>query len=227
MKKIKILYKRFLAILAIIILLIFFTSLFLYSITIPSPLLSSFQSVTKTKNNYVGDPINVVFLGDKYKLIAVFTRAHWIIPDPINEKNTIKIIKTSISNSSYPSASVSSLYLYGRVQDVVFELPTNTVRKRHHIRLWQIDKLVSGQHVWLGSASFDSGIELSGTTHFPTHHISPNIDAERDFLMQSLKKTGLLENTGLQRITFPVILGHNGEGDWYFNDGNAEVITLK
>ncbi len=211
----------------LIVFLVLLASFYLYSLTIPSSLLSTLPSVTKTKNGQTGDPITVALVGDKSKLLTAFNKAHWLIPDPINEATTIKIIKTSITNSPYPTAPVSNLYLFGRIQDLAFEYPTNTVRKRHHIRIWKADKLVSGQQVWVGAASFDSGLELSGTTHFPTHHIDPNVDAERNFLMQSLQHTGFIKNAQLQRITFPVMFGHNGNGDWYFDDGNAEIVTLK
>lgn len=218
---------KFLAITIFVIVLISLTSFFLYSLTIPSPFLSSMPSITHTKNGHAGDPINIVIIGNKNDMIKAFTQAQWFIPDRIDELSTIKIIKTSITNSAYPAAPISNLYLFGRIQDVAFENPTNTVRKRHHIRLWKTGKLVSGQDVWLGSASFDSGIELSGTTHFPTHHIDPDVDAERNILTQSLQTTGLVKSSRLERVTFPFVWGHNGNGDWYFYDGNAQVITLR
>jgi hypothetical protein len=88
-------------------------------------------------------------------------------------------------------------------------------------------KRVANQEVWIGAASYDSGIELSGTNHLPTHHISPNIDAERTYLAKSLLGTGLVVSVRLERLAFPTVWGTNGGGDWYFDDGNAVVIQLK
>ena len=88
-------------------------------------------------------------------------------------------------------------------------------------------KRVANQEVWIGAASYDSGIELSGMNHLPTHHISPNIDAERTYLAKSLLGTGLVVSVRLERLTIPTAWGTNGGGDWYFDDGNAVVIQLK
>jgi len=96
-------------------------------------------------------------------------RAHWHVPDSINETTTGAIIRASILNTSYPSAPVSTLYLFNRPQEQAFEYPTASVRQRHHVRLRMATKRVANQEVWIGAASYDSGIELSGTNHLPTH----------------------------------------------------------
>jgi hypothetical protein len=36
--------------------------------------------------------------------------------------------------------------------------------------------------VWIGSAAYDIGVEFSRTTGAITHHISPDVDAEKDGL---------------------------------------------
>jgi hypothetical protein len=41
---------------------------------------------------------------------------------------------------------------------------------------------------WIGSAAYDIGVELSRTTGQVTHHISPNLDAEKDLLVTDLTK---------------------------------------
>ena len=43
-----------------------------------------------------------------------------------------------------------------------------------------------------GTSSYDRGIELSGTTHLPTHHIAPTVDQERNAVGADLEKTGLV-----------------------------------
>ena len=42
-------------------------------------------------------------------------------------------------NAPYPTAPFSSLYLFGRRQDVGFQEPIdNSPRKRHHVRFWAL-----------------------------------------------------------------------------------------
>src|SRR5260370_9968643 len=113
----------------------------------------------------------MAFAGSKVKILHSFQKAGWLIPDPITPQTSEKIAATSLAHSSYPTAPVSNLSVFGRVQDLAFEQPTNDVQKRGHIRLWKTGTLIGGQLVWVGQAYYDRRIELSRTTHLPTLHI--------------------------------------------------------
>ena len=44
-----------------------------------------------------------------------------------------------VLNAPYPTAPFSTLYLFGRPQDVGFQEPIDdSPRKRHHIRFWAL-----------------------------------------------------------------------------------------
>ena len=193
----------------------------------PSPLLASFPSTTTASFGHAGDPINIAIVGDKDAITHAFLAAHWLTPDSITASSTLRIAEASIANTAYPTAPVSNLSLFGRAQDVAFELPTGTVRQRHHIRLWKTNETISGKPLWIGSATYDSGIELSGTTAMPTHHISPNVDGERDFVARSLVNAGQTQSESSERIGYPTLWGFNGGGDWYFDDGLVYVLMLR
>jgi hypothetical protein len=121
---------------------------------------------------------------------------------------------------------VSNLYVFGRVQDLAFEWPTSSVRQRGHIRLWITSLGIDGQPVWLGQASYDQGIELSGTTGLPTHHIAPAVDLERDTVEADLQRTGQVAAAAEEPFTAPIFLAHNGDGDYYTSDGNIVLLSL-
>src|SRR5258708_5763005 len=140
----------------------------------------AYPRITQTKSGAEGDPLNLVFVGSKDQITHSFQQAGWLIPDPITLHTSEKIAVASLAHKSYPTAPVSHLYVFGRVQDLAFEKPTNDVANRGHIRLWKTGTLLGGQPVWMGQASYDSGIELSGTNHLPTHHIAPTVDLERN-----------------------------------------------
>jgi hypothetical protein len=58
---------------------------------------------------------------------------------------------------------------------------------RQHLRLWMVlQSGADGGLVWLGSASFGSGVTLSRDTGQVTRKIAPNIDQERDRLIAGL-----------------------------------------
>ncbi len=133
----------------------------------------AYPKITHTQSGAAGDPINMLFVGSKNQIMPSFQKAGWLIPDPITSQTSAKIVVDSLAHRSYPTAPVSNLSVFGRVQDLAFEKPTNDVQNRGHIRIWKTGTLINGQPAWVGAASYDSGIELSSTNHFPTHHIAP------------------------------------------------------
>ena len=95
------------------------------------------------------------------------------------------------------------------------------------MRLWHIlDKGVEGHGVWLGSASFDRGVGVSHDTLQITHHIDPDLDRERDFVIASLSGAGIVQQTYQVTGTGPTLNGRNGEGDPYFTDGEITIAVL-
>src|SRR5260370_32500601 len=87
---------------------------------------------------------------------------------------------------------VSPLYYNGKKEQLAFEKPDGrSADKRHHVRLWLVlEKGTDGRPVWLGSVTFDRGVGLSHDTGQVTHHIGPDIDADRDLLMRDLREAG-------------------------------------
>jgi hypothetical protein len=106
-----------------------------------------------------------------------------------------------------------------------FEKPTSDVANRGHLRLWKTGTRIDGQLVWIGQASYDSGIELSGTNHLPTHHIAPTVDLERNAIGADLEKTGLVTMEADAAFTPPILYARNGGGDYYESDGDVLVIN--
>jgi len=185
----------------------------------------AFPRITHTKSGAEGDPLNLVFVGSKDQITHSFQQAGWLIPDPITFQTSEKIAVASLTHKRYPTAPVSNLYVFGRVQDLAFEKPTNDAANRGHIRLWQTGTLIGGQLVWIGQASYDSGIELSGTTHLSTHHIAPSVDLERNAVGADLEKTGLVREEAYGAFTPPILYARNGGGDYYESDGDVLVIN--
>src|SRR6266851_6253517 len=185
----------------------------------------AYPKITHTQSGAAGDPINLVFVGSKDQITRSFQQAGWLIPDPITPQTSAKIAADSLAHKSYPTAPVSNLYVFGRVQDLAFEKPTNDVANRGHIRLWKTGTLIDGQLVWIGQASYDSGIELSSTNHLPTHHIAPTVDLERNAVGADLEKTGLVKEEAYGEFTHPILYARNGGGDYYESDGDMLVIN--
>jgi hypothetical protein len=190
-----------------------------------NPNFPAYPKITHTKSGAEGDPLNLIFVGSKDQITHSFQQAGWLVPDSITLKTSEKIAVDSLAHRSYPTAPVSNLYVFGRAQDLAFEKPTNDVANRGHIRLWKTGTLIDGQLVWIGQASYDSGIELSGTNHLPTHHIAPTVDLERNAVGADLEKTGLVKEEANATFTPPILYARNGGGDYYASDGDVLVIN--
>jgi hypothetical protein len=131
-------------------------------------------------------------------------------------------------NKPYPNAPVSDLFLWNRREDLAFEKAVGvSPKQRHHVRFWKSQELSEDGLVWVGAATFDKSVGVSHRTGQITHHIAPDIDAERDKLIGDLKGAGQLDQiyqvTGIGATLF----GKNSNGDSYFSDGEltAGVVT--
>ena len=84
----------------------------------------------------------------------------------------------------------------------------------------------AGAPVWLGSATFDRSVGVSHYTGQVTHHIAPDIDAERDLLADDLAAAGMVEASYRVSGVGPTVFARNGGGDPYFTDGEIAVSRL-
>jgi hypothetical protein len=152
------------------------------------PGLSKYTMLTATAQGIPGDPINVGLVGDREDVVRAFHAEGWYPADPITLRTSVEIIGSVLLDRPYKTAPVSPLFFDGKREDLAFEKPVgSSADRRQHVRLWLM--LASGtdaRPVWLGSATFDSGVTLSRDTGQVTHRIATNVDAERDRLIMGL-----------------------------------------
>lgn len=180
---------------------------------------------TTTPQGIPGDPINVGLVGSKANIIHAFAVARWNAADAITWRSSLEIGESVIFDRPYADAPVSTLLFEGRRQDLAFEKPVgNSADQRHHVRFWLVTaESLDGRSLWLGSASFDRGVGLSHDTGQITHHIGPDIDTERDFLIGELTMADMLISSDSVEGIGPTRSGRNGEGDPYFTDGMVRI----
>ena len=163
-----------------------------------------------------------------FRSVHAFALAGWDTADAVTLRTAIDIGESVLFSRPYPDAPMSRLLFEGRAQDLAFEKPIgDSADRRHHVRFWQSGSVGDdGRPLWLGSASFDRGVGLSHDTGAVTHHIGPDIDAERDFLIRDLSSAGELIATSDIAGIGTTKNGRNGGGDPYFTDGKAIVGVL-
>jgi hypothetical protein len=181
--------------------------------------------VTRTAQDIPGDPINIGLVGAKNDILCAMHAAAWYPADPITFQSSMEIVGSVILDRPYRDAPVSPLYYDARREDLAFEKPVGTsADRRHHVRFWQVLKEgQEGRPVWLGSVTFDRDVGLSRYTGQVTHHIAPDVDAERDGLTDDLKKAKVVEAIYEVSGVGPTLAGRNGEGDRYFTDGELKI----
>src|SRR5271168_3074567 len=190
--------------------------------------LAGLSMVTRTAAGIPGDPINVGLVGSRTDVLCAMNIAGWYPADPITLRSSIEIIGSVLLDRPYRDAPVSHLYYNNRRQDLAFEQPVGTsADRRHHVRFWRVlDHGQEGRAVWLGSATFDIGVGFSHDNAQVTHHIAPDIDADRDLLTDDLKAAKVVETIYEVAGIGPTIDGHNGEGDPYYTDGEIKISVL-
>jgi hypothetical protein len=193
------------------------------------PGLAARPLVTVTPQGIPGDPLNVGLVGSREEIMRAMTAARWHPADPITLKSSLEIGLSVVLARPYQDAPVSTLLYEGRRQDLAFEQPVGaSAAHRHHVRLWLVLATgVEARGVWLGAASFDRSVGLSHTTGQITHHIDPDLDAERAFVIDSLARAGALSRIYQVSGIGPTLAGRNGGGDRYFTDGEIVVGVLR
>ena len=190
--------------------------------------LAGLTMVTRTAQGIPGDAINVGLVGSKEDVLCAMHAAGWYPADPITLRSSIAIVGSVVLDRPYRDAPVSTLFYQGRAEDLAFEKPDGTsADRRQHVRFWEVLKRgEEGRPVWLGSATFDRGVGLSRLTAQVTHHIAPDIDAERNQLTADLKTAKVVEAIYEVSGVGPTLNGRNGEGDRYYTDGEIKISRL-
>ncbi|HQR06931.1 MAG TPA: LssY C-terminal domain-containing protein [Gemmatales bacterium] len=192
------------------------------------PALDGVPGITITGSGIPGDPLNAALIGTKIELMKIMVAAEWYPADSLSFKSCLEIAEATVLKRPYDAAPVSSLYLFGRKEDLAFEQPVgDNPRERHHVRFWKTEKVdADGRPIWIGSAVFDKHVGFSETTGQITHVTGENVDAERDFLFQCLQKTGMLSEQYPIDGFHKVLSGRNGGGDPWKTDGRLFVGVI-
>ena len=186
----------------------------------------------RTRDGLLADPVNLAVRADEKTLCKIMKKAGWTEADSITLKSSLKIALSTVRKKSYESAPVSNLFVYGRKQDFAFQKEVDgNPSKRHHIRFWKVEPdvyLPGGYAVdWVAAATYDDAVGFSLFTFQITHSIDGDVDAERDFVVETLKKTRRTKKVQKIEGFFPGYKDRNGGGDKFFTDGSMVIVELK
>ncbi len=176
----------------------------------------------------LGDPLNLVVIGDGPHLLATFVRQGWDLTETMRSHTIWAAISSSLFRSRYRTSPVSPLYLFGRPQDAALQKARQTVNERNHLRLWLAPVTFQGTSVWVGQVSRDIGIKLSSKT-IVTHKIDPMVDEARLYVLfdlarsRYLARVGFVKGVGAASEDAP---RYNYSKDPYFTDGLRATLFV-
>jgi hypothetical protein len=186
-------------------------------------------ATTNAKSSRSGDPVNLVVIGTFESLLSAFA-SRWDESEVITFSTCWKTMRSFLLGSHYRYSPVSSLYLFGRSQDIALQRARRSINERLHLRLWLTPLQYQGQNVWVGQVSRDIGVRFTTKTwNLTTHRVDPDVDEARDYVMEDLleagriQATGYIDGVGPCESTSP---RRNLTGDPYFTDGKRAVIVL-
>ncbi len=183
---------------------------------------------TDKKGEGSADPLNIVVIGELNDVYRAFLRAGWDETETIHGSSLLKTGISAVWKGEYRYSPVSTLYLFGRGQDVALQKARDNIHERNHLRLWLTPMRFEDKPVLVGQISRDIGVRFTTKT-ITTHKIDPDVDETREFLLediayaQGLAKFGYVNGVGAAPMNAP---RGNLTGDPYFTDGRRIVLWM-
>jgi hypothetical protein len=163
---------------------------------------------TLTGDGLPGDPVNLALIGTIEQLHSAFAATGWTVADRLGVASSWRMVRAFVFKAPYPTAPFSTLYLFGRGQDIGFQKAIdNSPRKRHHVRFWAFELARAEATVgtvsfwlnadrppgqarvlWIGAGTRDTGFSLTRLTFQVTHATDSDTNLERDYIIAELKK---------------------------------------
>jgi LssY C-terminus len=176
-----------------------------------------------------GDMVNFAMVGTREQVVTAFKAAGWVTVDKSVQDAIVSGLMATLNKESYTAMPMSTLYLFGRPQDMSYARadPLMVAAERHHLRVWKTDKVIGGRPVWVGSSTHDIGFEKDQRNGKVTHKIDPEIDKERDYLLQSFDAAGVFSSAAYVTPDNPMLEARTATGGSFHSDGRIVVMDLK
>jgi hypothetical protein len=198
-------------------------------------------SFTTTGDGLPGDPVNLALIGTFEQLRSAFAAIGWSEADQLGLASSWRMVRAFVFKSPYPTAPFSTLYLFGRGQDIGFQKPIDdSPRQRHHVRFWAMklpgnadtigtagfwrnaDRPEPGAPaLWIGAATKDTGLSFTQLTFQITHATDADTNAERDYIIGELTKGRVIEGATFYRAGQPMERVNR-----YITDGELTLANL-
>ena len=173
-----------------------------------------------------GDPLNLVLIGKPRDIYYAILRAAWDETEVVTAESGWKTAMSFLTGGEYRYSPVSSLYLFGRKQDIALQKIRDNIHERNHFRVWLAPMTFDGEPVWIGQISRDIGVRFTRKT-ITTHKIDPDVDETREYLVENLAYNQSIAGIAYVGGVGPASMDEprsNLTGDPYYTDGLRVVL---
>ena len=200
-------------------------------------------------DGWAGDPINLVVVARSEKdFVWAMQKAGWHLADPKTFKTSLRMVYASLLGRPYLTAPFDPFYVFGRKQDLGFQIPIgNSPRHRHHVRFWRLGStLLDDDHahqgfwrkllkrfitdereVWVGAAITDRGLNVRWRDLQISHSIDGDTMSARQFLVDSLGSAHVLKDSLDIKAGEKLHTRHQGFGETIIADGYVKLCEIK
>jgi len=111
----------------------------------------------------------------------------WYVTEALSAGSGWRTFKSFLFGGSYRYSPMSSLYVFGRSQDIGFQKARGSIHQRNHLRMWLTPLRYKEADVWIGAISRDLGVFFTTRAwSLTTHAIDPDLDEAREALVEDL-----------------------------------------
>ncbi len=185
---------------------------------------------TDAAGKVLGDPLNLVIVGEEHELLVTMVRGGWDFTETTSAASVGKMVDSMLLGALYRNSPVSPLHFEGRKQDFALQRARASISQRNHMRLWLTPWRVKGKPVWVGQVSRDIGVRQTTRSPFlTTHKVDPDVDEAREYLLQDMLMSNGISKWGLARGVGEASTDkprENLTGDPYFTDGKRLVLFI-
>ena len=194
----------------------------------PQDLLDMIPRRASSARGIPGDRTNFVVIGSQKQMQGAFKLAGWFTVDRSKKEMVFDSVKDPIEKQAYVTLPMSELRLWNRPQDFGYAQgdPFRVVASRHHFRIWKAPFELGAVTVWVGAGTHDVGIARNPRNELLTHKIDPNVDAEREYIRDSLEQTGAVVKTVYMTPSGPVLKARTATNEEFTSDGRTAIIYL-
>jgi membrane-associated phospholipid phosphatase len=190
----------------------------------PASVLDPLPLYTETFLGTDVQPVNVVVVADRDRMVAAFRQDGWRDAPVATPKDLVPALRRGVQGRSEVSDPVAPVFYDTRAPDLVLRRPAGAQGGGVlETQAWQLPiETARGCSVWAITTDRHARTEWDWTRLFPARLRAPGIDEQRDALARALAAGGPFEDAG--RFVFSPEGAGSGPGGSYTTDGQVALL---